>query len=454
MKMSLQVKLGIFIVLLFAAVITTCLLYTPVRLRWNTAKLNSENIFERVDAIDALLEIGEEGRKAIIDNYGEGEKAAKLIINCWYDVNGIIDTGLLGLTAGVEDRPIILAAKWKLKETVELLMESGANIDVKDDSGMTALYWMVVFGDKDMVLFLLTKGARIDALVNRWGDTPLHNFPPKDIPSEKHPEREIEYEEKRRKECMAILIENGLDVNTKDTLERTPLHIAARRGRPKLCDFFISKGADLNMEDSQILTPLHLAAGEGWIDVLVLLVDKGANIEAADLMRMTPLHLAIEKGKELAAVKLIELGADVNAKKLNGARPLHVASMYGTKISVIRLIEKGADIKAKTMSGFTCLHIAAYGGRLSLCKFFVEKGLDIEAEVEGLWRPLHYAAFEGKKECAAFLLEKGADVNAVSESGITPLDYALRNKHSDTADLIRSHGGKTGEELKKESEKK
>jgi ankyrin repeat protein len=48
------------------------------------------------------------------------------------------------------------------------------------------------------------------------------------------------------------------------------------------------------------------------------------------------------------------------------------------------------------------------------------------------------------------LLAKGAEVNARDKSGATPLGGAIRRKQTETADLLRKHGGKTGEELKAE----
>ena len=45
-----------------------------------------------------------------------------------------------------------------------------------------------------------------------------------------------------------------------------------------------------------------------------------------------------------------------------------------------------------------------------------------------------------------FRSAKGADVNAKGADGKTPLDSA----DGETADLLRKHGGKTGEELKAE----
>ena len=56
----------------------------------------------------------------------------------------------------------------------------------------------------------------------------------------------------------------------------------------------------------------------------------------------------------------------------------------------------------------------------------------------------------GHKEVVELLIAKGADVNAKGDGGTTPLDRAIINDETETADLLRKHGGKTGEELKAE----
>ena len=68
------------------------------------------------------------------------------------------------------------------------------------------------------------------------------------------------------------------------------------------------------------------------------------------------------------------------------------------------------------------------------------------------WTPLSRAAYHGHKEIVELLIAAGADVNAKSGRYGTPLDEAIRRKHLETADLLRKHGGKTGEELKAECE--
>jgi hypothetical protein len=51
-------------------------------------------------------------------------------------------------------------------------------------------------------------------------------------------------------------------------------------------------------------------------------------------------------------------------------------------------------------------------------------------------------------ELISVLIKKGADVNAKNNKGITPLDVAIMRSHTELADLLRKHGGKTGEDLK------
>ena len=63
---------------------------------------------------------------------------------------------------------------------------------------------------------------------------------------------------------------------------------------------------------------------------------------------------------------------------------------------------------------------------------------------------IHEAAMQRNLEAVKQHIAAGADVNAKDVNGYTPLDWAIFNKDTETADLLRKHGGKTGEELKAE----
>jgi ankyrin repeat protein len=98
------------------------------------------------------------------------------------------------------------------------------------------------------------------------------------------------------------------------------------------------------------------------------------------------------------------------------------------------------------------LHEAAREGHKEIAELLIAEGADLNAkgDMYGGGTPLHYAARFGHTEVAELLIAKGADVNAKDEDGKTPLDLAIKRRRIETADLLRKHGGKTGEELKAE----
>ena len=160
------------------------------------------------------------------------------------------------------------------------------------------------------------------------------------------------------------------------------------------------------------------------------------------------IHYAAGEGNIEAVKQHLAAGADVNAND-TGLTPLHYAAGEGHKELVELLIVKGADVSAKNKFGETPLHWAAGEGHKELVELLIANGADVNAKV-AIWgrTPLHYAAWNGHKEVAELLIENGADVNAKGDDGVTSLDRAIRIGQTETAVLLRQHGGMTGEELK------
>ena len=90
---------------------------------------------------------------------------------------------------------------------------------------------------------------------------------------------------------------------------------------------------------------------------------------------------------------------------------------------------------------------AAFRGNFKAIKQHLANGADVNTKDGGGLTPLHWAALRGHKEVVELLINNDADMNAKSYD-YTPLNWAKR--HPETADLLRKHGGKTGEELKAE----
>ena len=122
--------------------------------------------------------------------------------------------------------------------------------------------------------------------------------------------------------------------------------------------------------------------------------------------------------------------------------PLHIAANNGHKEVAELLIAEGADVNAKGVIGITPLH---YALTKEIAELLIDKGADVNAKDKYERTPLHGVT---TKEIAELLIAKGADANAAMKNGRTALDMTKR--HPEIADLLRKHGGKTGEELKAE----
>ena len=166
-------------------------------------------------------------------------------------------------------------------------------------------------------------------------------------------------------------------------------------------------------------------------------------------------------------------GTDVNTKDDDEYTPLHWAAMEGRREVAELLISQGANVNAKNKVGSTPLHIAAYM-KFDLAELLIAKGATINVTDDVSRTPLddaiegdkketvdllrkhggktgeelsiHKAAAKGNIEAVKQHLAAGADVNA-KDDGVTPLDWAIRLKKTATADLLRKHGAKTREEL-------
>ncbi len=242
------------------------------------------------------------------------------------------------------------------------------------------------------------------------------------------------------------------DVNAKNGEGMTPLHYAAYKGHKEMAELLIAKGADVNAKGFFGMTPLNMANDEGEKEMADLLRKHGGKT-AKELKAegKISIHEAAEDGNIEAVKQHLAAGADVNAKDGWGYTPLHNAADGGHMEITELLIDKGAEVNAKEEdTGKTPLH---YAHNKEIAELLISKGADVNGTGDLGLTVLHNAAAAGHKEITQLLIAKGADVNAKNPSGRTPLDFVSNikiNNRDEIADLLRKHGGKTGDELKAE----
>jgi ankyrin repeat protein len=153
----------------------------------------------------------------------------------------------------------------------------------------------------------------------------------------------------------------------------------------------------------------------------------------------------------IAAVLLVGCATTQSPEPPSAKAPdisIYFAAGLGNIEAVNQYLAAGADVNAKDSAGGTALHGAVFRGSKEVAELLISNGVDVNAKDKYGRTPLHEAAYWDHKEIVELLITKGADVNAKRKGGETPLDQAKR--HPETANLLRKHGGKTGEELKAE----
>ena len=131
----------------------------------------------------------------------------------------------------------------------------------------------------------------------------------------------------------------------------------------------------------------------------------------------------------------------------SNAKSLHRAAEEGDIEAVKKHLAAGANKNVRAGKWRdTPLHRAAFWGYTEVVELLINNEVDVNAKDRYGCTPLHDAAEYSHLEIAEMLINRAPDMNALDNNDDTPLDLA----NGETADLIRKHGGKTGQELKAE----
>ena len=247
---------------------------------------------------------------------------------------------------------------------VEQLLKHGANPDLADDGGATALHAAARHpqstpGDRhDIMTALLKAGADPNARTHR-GHTPLHDAAT--TPQETSgPVRQ--------------LLDAGGDPAARDELGNLPLHYAAARrvkGRAAAVGYLIRAHDSVmavNEQNNSGKTPLHWAAarpGQDQAETISLLLDNGADPTVQDRLGNLPLHYAAAARGDTrpdAVSRLLHSGLRANHQNHSGNTPLHEAvsrAGEGQAKTIAQLLDAGADPTLANSRGQSPLDLAA-----------------------------------------------------------------------------------------------
>ena len=265
-----------------------------------------------------------------------------------------------------KDRDLCIAVSDNEPGKVKGLLASGANIDARSrgshTDGMTMLILAVWHRwGRESVQLLIDSGADVNAKDER-GNTALI------YATEARPAINLAVTE--------MLVKAGADVNTTGEDGMTALMYAAMHDDPRVVKRLLEAQADVAARDAKGWTALMHATRKdrGHAAIIELLIAAGAEVNAAHKRGGTALSSACYNGHVGAVERLLDAGSKVNVKDQGGWTPLICACFNGHAPIVKRLLAAGADVNAEDGAGRSPLRVATDSGHWETVKVLTEAG--------------------------------------------------------------------------------
>ncbi|TQV95659.1 Pfs, NACHT and Ankyrin domain-containing protein [Cordyceps javanica] len=365
--------------------------------------------------------------------------------------------------------PLHYACLWGNVDMVQFLVGKNAAIEARSRDGEAPLHCAAVNQEPSVVSFLVGAGVTVD-IMDAWGSTPLQwaiHRGHEDVIERLWPHANKRLRDRRGRTALHYAAnagrlyptnlsdwKNSADIDAKDARGWTPLHLAAASGHEGIVRQLTDIGADIEARENQGQTPIYLATKNGHEAATKLLVELGANLAVRACSGTTLLYSTAEGGNAAIAELLIDKGVKIDGNHGKGANteakncvtttPLHVAAEGGHEAIARLLITKGANIEAQDRAKQTPLHVAAEGGHEAIARLLITKGVNIEAENYVYATPLHVAAKGGHEAIARLLITKGANIEAEDRDKKTPLHLAVSRGHEAIARLLITKGADIG----------
>lgn len=334
-------------------------------------------------------------------------------------------------------------------ETVRLLVDKGASVDLENATRRNPLTRAALGGHIAVVRFLVENEGLAVALdgsdVRKWAvnaaaaeshfdiiellvrnGTEVDEYTLEKVAGSSRDEASI-------LECLQFLLDNSPDITKEGALCK-----AAFSGSWKAFELLLSEGADINALGSRWGNPLHIACAALDIDQarIEYLLSLGAdpNVQGGDHgMALQAVCYSYSGRDEDACIKvaklLIALGVDIAAQGGEHGNAFNnaCASKGNDGICWYNMVElllkNGADVNAQGGPYGNALQTACHYGNSDLVPLLLAWGADVNARGGAFTTALHAACFTRPKEgkdgdvkMVQLLLDHGADVNATAKN--------------------------------------
>ena len=352
-------------------------------------------------------------------------------------INGLLRAGAKLLKSEIDATNAIHSASRKgNKNLVKICLDLGADANSRlfqDERGRTPLYEAVMNDASDVhghhgscidYACSCSSLETIQLLLDRGADPNA-----KQIGGESVLHKALSFGEA----YVRLLLSFGAHVNARNERQQSVLDLAVDTS-DRMIDILVEydvKIDDGDIEDqTALLKSVQKTSGDGAR--VKTLIGHGANVHAKDKAGRTVLH-HLRSSSDGTLRQLLELGVDVNAKDKHDKTALGLAVRAGDNVKFRLLLEFGANLGAE---GEPPLIEAAARGNLELVTMLLRMGSDPNDLGISKLSALSSAVDDQNKEVVSALLEAEADPNLLDKTFLTPLGRAVQNEDKDIGEIL------------------
>ncbi|KAK3597221.1 hypothetical protein CHS0354_004973 [Potamilus streckersoni] len=350
----------------------------------------------------------------------------KCLLERGCDPNEVSDNNMFPVETAVKENNVLL---------LKLLIKAGAKVNMVDNKrrGRYILHDAIETCNEEIVAVLLAQGLDPNTRDSLFRTPILHAV------------------DCQNAKIVKALLEWKADPNMIDRCKRYPLHIACQNTDEDVVNALVQGGADVHVRDGQMCTPLYIASTHVHLGIVKCLQDNGArdincaifaveqrmknlleilmiDFRAINDSGKTILEISVEnKFHEITEI-LIERGCDTSIKTSKGYSLLVFAIMQSDLKLFKTLAAHGANVKSVDEEKNSALHIACTVGNHYMARKILYIYPDLlQATTKKGWTPLHVSAYFGNDQMVKLLLDSDADRNSKTRFGETPL-YLIRSR--------------------------
>ncbi|UPK91506.1 hypothetical protein LCI18_002441 [Fusarium solani-melongenae] len=317
--------------------------------------------------------------------------------------------------------PLCLAFQYDQRQIARLLIESGCDLNERNDDGWTPLIEAVQRNDADLVWLMLNKKAKPNRY-DKEGWSALHYaikaknrdivwlLVTKGARVKSHAEGAPAFLDLALSvndlDIAWLLHEHRADINSRDGLGMTALHKACREGNLRHVRFLLQMGSKIDYQDKTMSTPLHYAVIQEQEEIVDLVASRTpglGGLNDRDHLHNTALVLATILRKRKMVESLLRNGASCDVPdEEDGLTALHRAANLGFNDILRLLVAKTGNIDLADKKRYTALHHAvnSEAANAGTIEILCSTGADLRKRQKDEYWPWMLAYVLGRKDFA------------------------------------------------------